>query len=258
MENGSSNTYVFESEKVAEDEMNWDAYAEHYDVMCDMNPSYQENIKKLIRYLDTWQVPENPRICDLGAGTGNYIVALAKHLPNAQFVHVDFDAKMNEQAKSKYEKSGIQNVQILNQQVQQVSFEDDSFDIIICINALYAISPQVDVLKKVHKWLRPDGRFFVIDFGRKQKTLDWTIYLFKESLKRNQLGRYFKALKDSREIIKQNRQTSKGQDSGRYWLHSTAEFNSTLRESGFTVDEVFPCYRGYSDLAVCRKSTDTD
>ena len=253
MENGTTKTAVFEADNTAADEMNWDAYAEHYDVMCDINPSYQENIDKLVRYIKDWNLSEAPSVLDLGAGTGNYIVSLARELPTASFVHVDFDTKMNEVAERKYVENGVRNVRVLNHYVQDVSFEESSFDIIICINALYAISPQKDVLKKIHSWLKPDGRFFVIDFGRKQKTLDWSMYLFRESLKRHRIGRYIRVLLDNRELIKQNRQTTKGQDSGRYWLHTTAEFGETLKACGFTVDEVFPCYRGYSDLAICRK-----
>jgi len=254
LDNGSSTTTAFESSKVADDEMNWDAYAEHYDVMCDLNPSYQENIDRLVQYLQTWDIPEHPTVLDLGAGTGNYILALAKKLQTASFVHIDFDKKMNELAERKYKQHGLEAVQVQNQYVQEVEFEPSSFDVIICINALYAISPQTEVLKKIHSWLKPEGRFFVIDFGRKQNILDWTFYVFRESVKRHRLRRYIQVLRDNRELIKQNRQTTKGQDSGRYWLHTTAEFRDTLKSCGFVVDDVFPCYRGYSDLAVCRKS----
>jgi len=252
LDDGSITTNAFESSKVADDEMNWDAYAEHYDVMCELNPSYQENIDKLVQHLQTWDISDQPTILDLGAGTGNYILALAKQIKKASFVHVDFDKKMNELAQRKYDLHGIP-VEVRNQYVQDVTFGESSFDVIICINALYAISPQTEVLQKVHSWLKPDGRFFVIDFGRKQNILDWTFYVFRESMKRHRLARYIKVLKDNRELIKQNRQTTKGQDTGRYWLHSTAEFRDTLKSCGFVVDEVFPCYRGYSDLAVCRK-----
>jgi ubiquinone/menaquinone biosynthesis C-methylase UbiE len=255
LDNGTSSTTAFEPSEISEDEMNWDAYAEHYDVMCDMNPSYQENINKLVNSIKSWNLPHDISVLDLGAGTGNYISALANELPDAHFVHIDFDVKMNELASRKYRSQGIKSVQVINQYVQEVTFPPSSFDIIICINALYAISPQEEVLRKIHSWLKPNGRFFVIDFGRKQKTLDWAVYMFRESIKRHRLRRYIKILKDNRELIKQNRQTTKGQDSGRYWLHSTAEFGKTLKSCGFRVEEVFPCYRGYSDLAICRKGT---
>jgi len=235
------------------DEMDWDAYAEHYDVMCELNPSYQENLVALARYLPHWGLPNDANICDLGAGTGNYIHLLSRLLPNASFTHIDFDKKMNELAAKKYREQEIESVQIVCEYAQRAEMEDASFDLILCVNALYAITPQKQVLKKVRTWLKDDGRFFVIDFGRKQRTMDWAFYLFRESLKNQRIGTYLKALVESREVIRQNRRSTKGQATGRYWTHSTSEFGNTLVDCGFEVEELFPCYRGYADLAICRK-----
>lgn len=238
---------------VDSDEMDWDAYAEHYDLMCELNPSYQDNLLSLATRLPKWNLPSDARVCDLGAGTGNYIHLLSRLIPDATFTHVDFDKKMNEVAQQKYQSAEIDEVHVVKDYVQRVEFPKESFDLILCVNALYAISPQVQVLRKIHSWLNPDGKFFVIDFGRKQRVLDWTFYLFRESLKHHRVGTYVKALLEGREVIKQNRRSTKGQITGRYWTHSTEDFGVTLEECGFEVEELFPCYRGYSDLAVCRK-----
>ena len=64
--------------------LDWDAYAEYYDSMCEVNPSYGENIDLLTGYIDKWMLGDNPTICDLGAGTGNYIRALAERIPDAE------------------------------------------------------------------------------------------------------------------------------------------------------------------------------
>jgi ubiquinone/menaquinone biosynthesis C-methylase UbiE len=181
----------------------------------------------------------------------NYISALAGILPLASFTHVDFDGRMIETAKAKHERARITSVSYVHGRAQDVDFPAHSFDLIVCVNALYAISPQRDLLKKMRSWLKPNGRLFVIDFGRRQKTLDWTIYVFMESVKSFRFLRYLRALVSAREVLKQNRQTTKGQESGRYWLHSTREFQSSLMECGFNVQEAFPCYRGYCDCAVC-------
>ena len=235
------------------DEMDWDAYAQHYDLMCEFNSSYQDNISKLAECLHSWGLPSNARICDLGAGTGNYTLAMAEQLPGAEFIHVDFDSKMNEMALQKYERRQVRSVEILPENAQQIDFTDSSFDLVVCVNALYAISPQKEILRKVHTWLKPDGRFFIIDFGRKQRSIDWAFYLFRESIRKHRIGEYFKAVIEGREVFKQNRRSAKGQESGRYWLHSTSEFGAILADSGFVVDELHPCYRGYADLAICRK-----
>jgi ubiquinone/menaquinone biosynthesis C-methylase UbiE len=240
---------------VAPDEMDWDAYAEHYDLMCDLNPSYQDNLISLASRLSQWKLPESAEVCDLGAGTGNYIHLLSRLIPHAHFTHLDSDKKMNKVAAHKYANARVENVDILNSCAQRVDFSEESFDLILCVNALYAISPQKPLLQKIHSWLRPNGRFFIIDFGRKQRVLDWTFYLFRESLKHHRVGTYVKALIEGREVIKQNRRSTKGQNTGRYWMHSTAAFGDTLVDCGFEIEELFPCYRGYSDLAVCRKAT---
>jgi ubiquinone/menaquinone biosynthesis C-methylase UbiE len=238
---------------VDKDEMDWDAYAEHYDVMCELNPSYQENILALTEFLSRWNLPSDANICDLGAGTGNYISRISRLLPSAKFTHIDFDKKMNEFAAQKYAAANVNSVQIVCEYAQRAQMETSSLDLVICINALYAITPQEMVLKKVRSWLKDDGRFFIIDFGRKQRTMDWAFYLFREALKHQRTGTYVKALIDSREVIKQNRRSTRGQSSGRYWTHSTSEFGDTLIECGFEIEELFSCYRGYADLAVCKK-----
>lgn len=245
--------HKYTPEGIAADEMNWDAYAEHYDQMCKFNPSYQENIEILLRLINEWPMPEDARVCDLGAGTGNYILALSAARPDANYVHVDFDEKMNDAAIRKYQEAGVKNIQLVTEYVQDCEFPDNEFDLIMCVNALYAISPQEEILRKARRWLKPDGRIFLIDFGRKQRTLDWTIYLFRESMKSHQAGEYVKALINSREVLKQNRKTSKGQGTGRYWLHTTSEFGDALKACGFDVDELYACYRGYADLAICKK-----
>jgi ubiquinone/menaquinone biosynthesis C-methylase UbiE len=239
---------------IAKDEMDWDAYARHYDLMCELNPAYRENINLLSSRLEEWPLPPSPRICDIGAGTGNYIAALSSRLPDAEFWHLDMDERMNQIAREKYRSRGVRNVNFCTSDVFSTDLPPGSFDLILCINSLYAISPHQAVLERVHDWLAPNGRFFTIDFGRKQRTLDWAIYMLRESLKSGNTVRYARGLFEAREVVKQNRRTRRGQSSGRYWLHTTEQFGHELVAAGFEVDELFPCYRGYADLAVCRLS----
>lgn len=240
-------------QKVGRDEADWDAYAKHYDELCYLNPAYHENVGKLLSRLEKWDLPPTPAVCDLGAGTGNFLLELNRAMPNGRYWHVDFDDRMTGLAKRKYSDAGLSNVQVVKDEIHNVAFPDESFDLILCINALYAFTPQEQVLANVRKWLKPEGRLFLVDFGRKQSTLDWTIYIFREAMKSRQVGRYAKSLIEGREVLKQNRRVSKGQESGRYWLHSTQEFGESLVKAGFVVEELEKCYRGYADMAVCRK-----
>lgn len=233
--------------------IDWDAYATQYDLMAKYNPSYHENIEILRDGLDRWGISDNAKICDLGAGTGNYISALSRVRPDASYTHVDFDSVMNEIALQKYNNLGLKNVTVLESYIQRADFPDESFDLIICVNALYAMSPREVILAKIRKWLKPGGVFFVIDFGRRFRMIDWGWYFISSMIKNHGVVECARFLVSCAEIYRQNSRGSKNQQDGAYWLHSTNEFGKALNEAGFTVEELRPCYRDYCDLAVCRK-----
>lgn len=233
--------------------IDWDAYATQYDLMAKFNPSYHENIRILRGGLDEWRVPDDAEICDLGAGTGNYISALFRARPDASYTHVDFDAIMNDIARTKYKELGIERVSIAEAYVQRAEFPEESFDLVICVNALYAMSPQEPILQKIRSWLKPGGVFFVIDFGRRFRMIDWGWYYIRSLIKNHGVVECAKFLLSCAEIYRQNSRGSKNQQDGAYWLHSTTEFGEALTKAGFTVEDLRPCYRDYCDLAVCRK-----
>lgn len=233
-------------------EIDWDTYASKYDLLATINPSYHENIQILRAVVRDLSLPEHPSICDVGAGTGNFICALGQDIPSASFFHLDFDPAMNEIAAAKYAAAGITNVEIKCASASEATYPDQSFDLIISVNALYAMRPQREVLRKIRRWLKPTGTFFVIDYGRQVNVLDWTLYMFKHVVQTRGLWAALKLLKGNIENIRQNRKGSQGQAEGVYWLHSTEEFGKALSEAGFLVVTLRECYRGYSDLAVCR------
>ena len=84
---------------------------------------------------------------------------------------------MNDIAREKYFNLGIEDVAIHEEFVQRVDFSEETFDLVVCVNALYAISPQEAVLRKIRRWLKPGGVFIVIDFGRRNRMIDWSWYL---------------------------------------------------------------------------------
>ena len=239
------------------DEVDWSAYARQYDFMCDLNPAYRNNVDDFAALIETWELPATATVCDIGAGTGNFILEVSRHLPNATFVHIDNDSSMNEAARSKYREAGIEScVTIIEKDVRHVNLPDKSFDLILSTNALYAISPQEKILKQIRSWVTDCGYVFLIDFGRKQNVVDWGWYFLRETVRDRGVLGYIKACFSSWEIIAQNRRTLKGQDTGKYWLHTTSEFGKTLQNCGFAIEELRTCYRGYADLAVCKRNVE--
>jgi ubiquinone/menaquinone biosynthesis C-methylase UbiE len=233
-------------------EIDWDAYASQYDLLATYNPSYRENIETLRSMLAGFNLPESPRVCDIGAGTGNFICAQAQDLPTGHFWHIDADEKMNEVAKRKYERAGVGSVEIHCCSATEATYPSEAFDLIICVNALYAIYPQEELLRRIRTWLKPGGVFFVIDFGRRTRMWDWAKYIFGHIYREKGLLECGRFLVNGLETIRQNRRGSQGQAEGVYWLHSTEEFGRVLDRNGYRVTELRTCYRGYCDLAVCQ------
>ena len=237
--------------------IDWNPYSTQYDLLARNNPSYQENILILREMLAEWNLPKTASICDVGAGTGNYICSIAKDLPDASFVHIDSDPRMNEIAKDKYDHEGVNSVSIITSAVEETELPSKSFNLIVCVNALYAMESPDVVFRKIHSWLKEDGIFFVIDFGRQANMFDWARYIFGNMYRKEGLGACLRFVKNGFETIRQNLKGAKGQAIGNYWLHSTDEFGRTLSEHGFSVEVLRTCYRGYCDLAVCRLTPPT-
>ena len=228
----------------------WSDYATQYDLMTEMIPVYQENIDRLRKMIIARGLTGPVRVCDLGAGTGNYIAGIADLLPEAQFTHVDFDPQMSAIARAKYEEAGLK-VNMVQDYMQRADFEPGSFDLVLCINALYAAAPQAVVLQRIRRWLSPEGLFFCIDFGRRQKPLDWTWYIIKNAVRERRIRKLIGFVANSRHVIKSARRGSAYQEQGGYWMHSTEEFGQMMTRAGFQVETLDACYRGYADYAVC-------
>ena len=237
---------------MSEPTINWSAYARHYDLLCSHNDSYSELLDALSSFLSSADLPENPLIVDVGAGTGNFSAIISETLPDSNIYHIDANREMNLRALSKYELHDHRNITIIESDVLEAKLDSNSVDLIICINCLYAMNPQALVLEKFRSWLKPSGLLYVVDLGREMKPLDWGLHFFRRAQKKHYVFEYLKDAIRGREVVKQNRTTRIAQLSGEYWMHDTIEFGNILTQSGYNLLKLEPCYRDYADLAICQ------
>ena len=231
----------------------WDEYAEAYDTMCNVNPAYQENISIFRDWISELELPENAKICDLGAGTGNYVIEAAIAHPTAHVLHVDSDPVMNRTARRKYKAAGTSNVSFLAANVLNAGVGAATIDLIVCVNALYVFPSVRSVLAKCHDWMKPGAYFFLIDLGRPMDVRDWSEYLISSNVKSRGLTATVGAFIRGRKAIGQNRLIRRQQDRGAYWLHTHEQLLAELEAAGFAVVRSETCYRGVCDLAICSK-----
>lgn len=99
------------------------------------------------------------RVLDIGSGDGS--VSLPLLTPTTRVTMLDLSGKMLSLAQSKVPSQLLNNVELINDDFQNVAFEPQSFDVILCIGLLvHVVSPR-DLLVKMVSLLKPGGKIIL-------------------------------------------------------------------------------------------------
>lgn len=236
-------------------DVNWSDYATAYDLMATHNPAYQEIRKRALLEFGKHPFREGDRIADIGGGTGNFSIAIAELCPQCEVIHVEPDPTMASAAESKANKMGLSNWSLVRSSAESWIREAPSLAGVITVHSLYTMpNPQHTIQQISHKLL-PGGLWFICDLGRKMRILDWAAYLWRANAKRYGILRTLKMFSRGYPVLTANRAISKMQHCGTFWRHQSEEFSTVLLDSGLSIVRQEVAYRGYSDLAVCLRST---
>lgn len=232
----------------------WAAYATAYDMLLDHNPAYIDMQARALDAVERAALNDGATIADVGAGTGNASLAVAQRCPSARVLHIEPDEGMRRRAVTKGEERRIRNVTFMSLTVEELDFEDESLDAVVCLHALYTFPEPERALRAYARWLRPGGTAVIVDLGRVLDIGDWTRF-FVGTLVRSvgPLGTA-QVMWQGREILGQNRRIRDSQMDGSYWTHSHSEFLDSVSRAGLDVVEADTCFRGYSDFVVARRS----
>ena len=111
-----------------------------------------------------YEIPEGARILELGCGTGSMWVGKDEEVRKCgKLILSDFSEGMIETARenlSSYEKIEYQVIDI-----QDIPYEDDSFDIVIANMMLYHVPDLKKGLSEVRRVLKEGGAFYCATFG---------------------------------------------------------------------------------------------
>jgi ubiquinone/menaquinone biosynthesis C-methylase UbiE len=230
--------------------VDWTSYSAVYDVMATANPAYHELLDIVTRTVTQWPLPHGAHLLDVGAGTGNFSLRLAKCLPHISVTHLDNDDGMIALAKTKASAINLCNIHFLRQAAGHVDFAPYSLDAAISIHALYALPDPTGFLCKLHGWLKPSAPVLFCDLGRHLRLGDWAWFLFQSMRRdigvRGAVGQFVRG----RQVAYHNRLIASKQRNREYWTHSPKDFRAAVESAGFHVHSQKVCYRGYSDLIV--------
>lgn len=239
--------------------VNWSSYARDYDLILAANPAYGELIAHCVSTVASWPLSSGDMVADIGGGTGNFSIALAHALPSVRVIHADFNGAMLEIARSKANASKLGNWRAVLLDVAQEDWNLPSLGGIVTVHSLYAFPNPKRVISKMAAQLKPGGLVYACDLGRVMKVLDWTLYLFKESVRARGFIKTATLFLRGQEVRRQNQSVARGQRRGDYWTHSLAEFKTSFEVAGIEVllaSNTF--YRGYDDLVVGQKPKRTN
>lgn len=110
------------------------------------------------------------KVLDLCTGTGD-IAELLKN--KCDIIGVDFSEKMLEIAKRKHP-----DIKFIQADCTKLPFEDNSFDAVTISFGLRNIENYDLALDEIYRVLKPNGKFFHLDFGKKNIIADLIFDLF--------------------------------------------------------------------------------
>jgi 2-polyprenyl-3-methyl-5-hydroxy-6-metoxy-1,4-benzoquinol methylase len=123
------------------------------------------------------------RALDVGCGCGRIMTRLAELFPKSAFDGVDLSEEAIEQGRSTAEQRGLTNLRFARRDVSDFdkSAEENSYDFITTFDAVHDQARPLNVLRGIHRALRPDGVYLMQDIkgsSRVEKNVDHPIGTF--------------------------------------------------------------------------------
>jgi phosphatidylethanolamine/phosphatidyl-N-methylethanolamine N-methyltransferase len=99
----------------------------------------------------------------VGVGTG---INAALYPPNCTVTGIDLSRRMLVKASERLTRKGIDNVRLLEMNAEQLTFPDDSFDIVYAPYVISVVPDPVKVVREMRRVCKPGGRFIVLNHFR--------------------------------------------------------------------------------------------
>lgn len=232
--------------------VNWNKYAERYDYVASNNASYVSLLDEIVTDISKQELNNESIGIDLGGGTGNLTIKLAKSI-RSSIILLDASHVMLSKAKEKILGENFGNVSLLNEEIQKVSYSAGSLDFVVAVHSIYAMEDPIKVIEKVHNWLKPNGVFYIVDYGKQNNALDWTKYFVINTFKKKGFLEAVKMLANISILYVQTIKIAISQKKGRYWTHTSEGLIDIVKDIGFETSKVKSVYRGYSTYLILKK-----
>jgi ubiquinone/menaquinone biosynthesis C-methylase UbiE len=119
------------------------------------------------RLIDQARIRPDDRVLDVGCGTGNLTLLVAKRYPTASVVGLDPDPAALERARKKAAKGKL-TAAFDQGFAEELPYPDKSVDVVLCSLALHHVTEEhrITSLREIARVLRPGGTFHLLEMAK--------------------------------------------------------------------------------------------
>ncbi len=110
--------------------------------------------------LEGMGIKPGDRILEVGVGTGINAPLYPRH---CHVTGIDFSAKMLAKARERIERKGVRNIRLMEMDAGNLSFPDNTFDIVYAPYVISVVSDPVRVVREMSRVCKPGGKFIVLN-----------------------------------------------------------------------------------------------
>jgi protein-L-isoaspartate(D-aspartate) O-methyltransferase len=127
-----------------------------FDSRTDYDDAY--TVRRATKLVELAQLKNGDSVLDIATGTGIVAVAAAQSVgPEGNVVGVDISRGMLDQAHRKIRATGLQNIDLIEADVERISFEPERFNAILCSSSFMWLTDISAALRHCRNWLKPGG-----------------------------------------------------------------------------------------------------
>ena len=114
------------------------------------------------------------KLLDVPVGTAIFTYKKYKELKNAKIIGLDYSEDMLNQAKEVLSSNDITNVELVQGDVGDIPYEDNSFDYVLTMNGFHVFPDKDKAFKEMSRVLKQNGKLIACFYIRgKSKKTDW-------------------------------------------------------------------------------------